>query len=78
MAVSNKTVEFLKSAQATEIKKELTRMMGDPQYNTRARYSPQANGDMTFVDKHITYLSRHLEINPDQYLSNLRLITKYN
>ena len=78
MAVSIKTKQFLKSQRASEIRAELTRMMNDAGYNTQPKYSALAKGDVLFVDKHITYLSLHLDINPDHYLSNLRLITKYN
>jgi hypothetical protein len=78
MALSIKTKEFLDSPLASEIRKELTRMMNDTGYNTRPKYSALAKGDVLFVDKHINYLSLHLDVNPDQYLSNLRLITKYN
>lgn len=78
MAVSIKTKEFLNSPAATEIRNELTRMMNDSGYNTQPRYSALAKGEVLFVDKHITYLSLHLDVNPSHYMSNLRLITKYN
>jgi hypothetical protein len=78
MAQSLKVVEYLSSAEAAEIRNELAKMMEDPSYNTRASYSPAAGGDITFVDKHMKYLSLHLNMDPAQYLSNLRLITRYN
>lgn len=78
MALSAKIKEFLDSPQATEIREELTRMMQDPVYNTEPKYSAIAKGSVPFVDKHINYLSVHRNINPNQYLSNLRLITRYN
>ena len=78
MAFSIKAKQFLDSEQASEIRDRLIRMMNDPGYNTKSTYSASAKGDVLFVDKHINYLSLHLDTNPDQYLSNLRLITKYN
>lgn len=78
MALSVKTQDFLASPQADDIREELTRMMNDASYNTRPTYSAAAKGDVLFVDKHLNYLSLHLSIDPEQYLSNLRLITKYN
>jgi hypothetical protein len=78
MPLSFKAQAFLSSPEATEIRNELTRMMEDDGYNTQPKYSALAKGDVLFVDKHITYLSLHLEIDPAQYMSNLRLITKYN
>lgn len=78
MAVTSKAKDFLASQQATDIRKELSRMMNDSSYNTPSSYSAAAKGDVLFVDKHINYLSAHLGVDPAQYLSNLRLKTKYN
>lgn len=78
MALSSKTREFLASQQAAELREELSRMMLDPCYNTRSSYSAAVNEDILFVDRHINYLSIHLNVDPAQYMSNLKLITKYN
>lgn len=78
MAVATKTKEFLASQQAEEIREELSRMMNDEHYNTPSTYSAAAKGDVLFVDKHMNYLSSHLSVDPAQYLSNLRLKTRYN
>lgn len=78
MAVTIKTQRFLESEAAKDIKSELTRMMEDPKFNTRASYSAILNGDIQFDEKHMNYLSSHLGVDPSQYMSNLRLITKYN
>jgi hypothetical protein len=76
MALSLKSRNFLESEQATTIRKELKRMMADPGYNTRPTYSALAKGDVLFADKHIGYLCLHLNVDPNQYLSNLKLLTK--
>jgi hypothetical protein len=78
MALSSKTREFLASPEAATIREELSRMMLNPCYNTRSSYSAAVNKDILFVDKHINYLSSHLNVDPAQYMSNLKLITKYN
>lgn len=78
MTVTIKTQQFLASTEATEIREELQKMMEDPCYNTRATYSAVLNGNIEFVDKHMNYISSHLGVDPSQYLSNLKLITKYN
>jgi hypothetical protein len=78
MPVTLKVQQFLSSAQAQEIRDELNKMMSDPSFNTRASYSAVLNGDIQFDEKHMNYLSSHLAVNPDQYMSNLKLITKYN
>ncbi len=78
MAVATKTRDFLASQEAEDIRKELSRMMKDPNYNTPSTYSAAAKGDILFVDKHMNYLSLHLSVNHQQYMSNLKLKTKYN
>lgn len=78
MALTVKTRNFLASQQAIDIREELTRMTEDPSYNTRPTYSAAAKGDVPFVERHMSYLSLHLSVNPEHYLSNLKLITKYN
>jgi hypothetical protein len=78
MAITLRTQRFLESQQADIIREQLNEMMADPAYNTQPRYSAVLNGDMLFVDKHMNYLSSHLAVDPDQYLSNLKLITRYN
>lgn len=63
-----------------EIKGILAQMDKDTIYNTEPSYS--ANGDkypdhsMPFVDKHMNYLRTHPSIDPQQYISNLRLMTR--
>ena len=78
MAVTTKTKDFLASSEAAAIRKELSRMMNDPNYNTPSTYSAAAKGDILFVDKHMNYLSLHTTVNHAQYMSNLKLKTKYN
>ncbi len=78
MALSGKAQKFLASQQASEVRRELEHMVSDSHYNTQPTYSSLAQGYVPFVDKHINYLSLHLGIDPVQYLSNLKLMTRYN
>lgn len=68
--------KYLKTDTAKNIRKELEAMLENPKYHTESSYSPSSTERITFVDKHIHYLCTHQKINPDQYLSNLRLMTK--
>ena len=69
--------KFLDSDLAESIRVELRTMVEDPHFNTRSTYSPSIDGDqLEFVEKHINYLSKHLAVNPQHYLSNLRLMTR--
>lgn len=78
MTLSLKTKQFLESELAEELRAELITMMQDPSYNTRPTYSAAVNDTILFVDKHMNYLSVHLNVDPAQYMSNLKLITRYN
>ncbi|MEO6110018.1 MAG: hypothetical protein ABIP50_03350 [Candidatus Saccharimonadales bacterium] len=79
MAHSLRMKAFLASDQAEQIRVILQQMADDPGFNTKSTYSPiTAPLDMLFVDRHMKYLSEHPAVNPEQYISNLRLITKCN
>ena len=68
---------FLSSEAGQAIYDELLSMVDDENYNTTSTFSPSAeNGSLLFIDKHMNYLCGHLDVNANQYISNLRLITK--
>jgi len=77
MAVSTSEYKrtFLASEDAVQIREELLRMTADPMYNTQPFYTPLDN-NLSFVEKHIRYLSEHPKLSSLEYLSNLRLMTK--
>lgn len=43
-------------------------------YNANTEIYP--NNQMPFRDKHYNYLLKHPDVDPDQYLSNLRLMLR--
>jgi hypothetical protein len=43
-------------------------------YSANAMLYP--DGQMPFVEKHVAYLMDHPQLDPDRYLSNLRLMLK--
>ena len=71
---------FLRSEKAQDIKQQLRGMVDNDLYSTRSSYSTDVerypDSLIPFVDKHIKYLSDHLNVNTDHYLANLRLITR--
>lgn len=72
-----KAQDFLKSEEGMTIYNELLKMIDDANYNTESSFSPSAeDGVLLFIDKHMNYICTHLDMNANQYLSNLRLITK--
>lgn len=76
-AKTQRAQEFLKSEEGQAVYAELCKMVDDEAYNTVPTFSPSAEGgQLLFIDKHMGYLCSHLGVNADQYISNLRLITK--
>lgn len=68
---------FLNSAEGAEAYADLMKMQSDAGYKTVSSYSPTSeDGVLTFIDKHMNYLSTHTSVNATQYVSNLKLITK--
>lgn len=68
--------EFILTAVAADIKSQLLSMESDPTYITKATYSPLQDEAISFCDKHFTYISTHPAIKPNEYMANLRLMTR--
>lgn len=75
-----KRPNFYESEEAEGVKKTLENMQSDAKYNTESSYSADSAKHpdhlINFVDKHMAYLQSHPDVNPTQYIANLRLITK--
>ncbi len=71
---------FLDSAEGLDIRRRLQFMMADGQYNTESSYSANSqrypDNVMSFVEKHMSYLNAHPNLDAGMYLANLRLITR--
>ena len=80
MAILKKRVDFFNSTTGSEVKQQLVRMSNDTAFNTDAGYSANTmlypDNLMTFVEKHMAYLNTHPNIDTDQYMANLRLMTR--
>lgn len=80
MASSTKKLDIYNSEEGRLIAEELKKMVLDNHYNTDDSYSANivTNPDhkISFVDKHLKYLSEHRSVNPTHYLSNLKLMSK--
>lgn len=68
------------SEKITEVTQALRLMESDSSYKTDAGYSSNEelypDNNIPFVEKHMHYLREHRNVNPEQYLSNLRLMTR--
>lgn len=71
----------METAEAVTIKSTLILMTQDSTYNTEPSYSANAvtypNNLIPFVDKHMNYLQAHPATNPNMYLKNLQLMSRY-
>jgi hypothetical protein len=68
--------KFFNSEEAVRVRESLQSMVDDPCFNTQLPYTANPESTRSFVDKHMTYLSLHPKVNPQHYLSNLRLMTR--
>ena len=63
-----------------QIQEILHAMELDKAYKTEDSYSANLtlhpNNRISFREKHLAYLKNHPQLNPEHYLSNLRLTTK--
>ena len=61
-----------------EITEKLTEMENDPNMLTTSTYSPAAidypDNRVPFVEYHLAYLQSHKNVNPEHYISNLKLM----
>jgi hypothetical protein len=80
MATVKKKVSLYETPEGMAIVEALIIMSKDVAYNTGSSYSANVSlypdHKIPFVDKHVQYLNLHPNIDPQQYLSNLRLMTR--
>jgi hypothetical protein len=67
---------FFESDEGKTLRKELVMMTESKQYKTLSMYSTIDIDGQSFVDKHMRYMSQFPAMNRDQYVSNLKLMTK--
>lgn len=70
----------MSTEEEAEILVVLRAMEEDTAYNTPARYSSNTalypNNSITFSAQHLTYMRRFPDLDPRQYIQNLKLITR--
>lgn len=76
--MNTRTKSFTESEEGKLLRQTLTEMTQNKQYNTRTTYSTNDANGLSFVDKHMRYMSQYPNLNYAQYVSNLKLITKQN
>jgi len=80
MSNPTKKVDLFNSEAGLAIEQTLIQMTKDKTYNTNSSYSANVakypDNRRSFVDKHMDYLKAHPTIDPNQYIANLRLISR--
>lgn len=73
--------KFFESPEAKELKAILKRMVNDDSFNTDPTYISNGlkypGNNISFVDKHLLYLSHHPKLDPQHYIANLKLMTRH-
>ncbi|MBP9738194.1 hypothetical protein KBD20_00730 [Candidatus Saccharibacteria bacterium] len=79
MAKNSKSRNFTAEEEAQVIS-ALKTMEKDSAFNTESQYSGNVekhpNNRITFTEKHMDHLKKFPNINPDQYILNLKLMTR--
>jgi hypothetical protein len=76
VTINTRTTTFFKSDEGVQLRDELTKMTQSSEYNTRTMYSTSEKDGLTFIDKHMKYMSQYPSLNCRQYVLNLKLMTK--
>ena len=79
MAKSSKSRHFTPEQEA-DVLSQLKKLERDPMFNTQSQYSgnldKHPNNTVTFTEKHMDHLKKFPNIDPSQYILNLKLMTR--
>lgn len=71
---------FLESDEGKVIRRTLREMAVNSSYNTASTYTPNTlkypTNIISFVDRHIDYLSTHPNLEASKYIANIKLMTR--
>ncbi len=70
------TKAFFESEIGLSLRQQLLDMVANEQYSTVTMYSTQDKDGLTFVQKHMNYMGQFAGLNHQQYISNLKLMTR--
>lgn len=78
MSSTYKKIDYFNSEEGTAVREQLHQMELDTNYETKVSSYTADGGtypdnQIPFIEKHLAYLTTHPGVNPEQYLSNLRL-----
>lgn len=80
MATANRKSDFFDTDEGLVLKAKLVAIQTSDHYQTSASYSPNsavyADNLIPFVDKHVNYLLKHPQLDPEHYIANLQILTR--
>ena len=80
MSTYKKREEFALSEEGNWSRQALINMVEDDAFVTKSTFSPDAlrfpDNSIPFVTTHMDYLTKHPDVNPHHYISNLRLMSR--
>lgn len=80
MSFVNRKIDFMTSERGLLTMQKLKDMVTSDSYHTESSYSANTtlypNNLVPFVEKHMAYLRDRPNVDPDNYVANLRLMTK--
>jgi hypothetical protein len=72
--------DFFDTPEGKEIEAILRNIAESDDFSTSSSYNPNGelymNNSMTFVEKHMAYIRSHPKVNPNQYVSNLKISSR--
>lgn len=79
-AAYSKKPDFLTTAEGVVFVQSLQKMLEDNAYNTQPGYTSNTelypDNSIPFIKQHIEYITNHPAVDPQHYLSNLRIMTR--
>ncbi len=74
--MNTRTKAFSESERGITLRNTLLEMVENKLYNTATSYSTTDANGLSFVEKHMKYMSQYPNLNCEQYISNLKLMSK--
>ena len=78
--MSKASPKWTRTVKEEDVLDNLKKLEKDPLYNTPSRYHADTErypkNLITFAQTHLEHLKKFPKVDPDQYISNLKLMTK--
>lgn len=80
MRTARYETNFIETQAGMMLKVKLEHMQASDLYITKSSYTPNTDkyedNLIPFVDKHMNYILAHPQLDPEMYISNLKILTR--